>query len=323
MVVVNHTLSWGLLFVGKDKRDRMATGSPGLGSLRADRDTHRPCSTDRWRVPLGSVCSANRGDVDRSVAAMGRPERWASVVQRARRGRAKGIALVLSGAILLGLGGVGGAKAFQNFQGDQETAKSCSLIHETEALYSKQRQEAAGLSPEIAVLGDSYTEGLYISSPLKAFPYVLGEHLNKHVSVYGVGGTGYVAGGPCQGQQLSTRLDDALASRPRTLIVQAGINDRGKAGVRQAAEALLDEAKQRSPETKVVVIGPFSPAIAAGPELDAVANDLRAAAAATGSTYVDPKGWRYSLTDDRLHPSDSGHAVIGVELAKALAPLLG
>lgn len=155
---------------------------------------------------------------------------------------------------------------------------------------------------------------------MSAYPYVLGEALNQQVAVYGVGGTGYVAGGPCGGEHLSTRLKEALASRPSTLIVQAGINDRGKAGVREAAEALLTAAKNESPNTRIVVLGPFAPSAAAGPELDLVAVSVEAAAEATGVSYIDPRSWTYTLTQDRLHPSESGHSVIGMKLAEELTP---
>lgn len=232
-----------------------------------------------------------------------------------KRGSAAfGIGLLLGGAAFAG------GKLYNRHLDNAEVTRACSTIRETESLYAHQREAAAGSVASLSVLGDSYTEGLYLGTPMSAFPYVLGEALQKSVAVHGIGGTGYVAGGPCGGQHLATRLEDALSSRPSTLIIQAGINDRGKDGVREAAVSLLDAAKRQAPETRIVVLGPFAPPAAAGAELDEVAESVEAAATEAGVQYVDPSAWKYPLIGDRLHPSESGHQIIGEQLAEALEP---
>lgn len=224
-------------------------------------------------------------------------------------------------ATLLTAGGVAGFKAYQAQESQQARADACSLIQQTESLYAKQRKVAAGQRPDIAVLGDSYTEGLYIYSPLAAFPYALGKDRGAHVAVHGVGGSGYVAGGPCGGQHLSTRLDAALAAHPKMLIVQAGINDRGNQDVGEAAAALFAEAKRKSPDTAIVAVGPFAPEAAAGAALDEVAAEIEEAARAAAVVYVDPREWSFPITEDKLHPTETGHVKIGQRLAAELPPL--
>lgn len=235
--------------------------------------------------------------------------------------RAAIVGASFAAAALLAAGGFVSVKAYSAQEAERAKAEACTLINQTESLYAKQRQAAAGVSPDIAVLGDSYAEGLYIYSPLAAFPYALGKKRGSHVTVHGVGGTGYVAGGPCGGQHLATRLDAALAAHPRMLIVQAGINDRGKTGVGDAAETLFAEAKRKSPETAIVAVGPFAPAAATGVELDQVAAEVEKAARAADVVYVDPRGWSFPLTEDKLHPTETGHIKIGQRLAAELPPL--
>lgn len=224
-------------------------------------------------------------------------------------------------AALLTAGGFAGVKVYNSQVSERGKAEACTLVNQTESLYAKQRKAAAGANPDIAVLGDSYAEGLYIYSPLAAFPYALGKERSAHVAVHGIGGTGYVAGGPCGGQHLATRLDAALAAYPKMLIVQAGINDRGKAGVGDAAAALFAEAKRKSPETAIVAVGPFAPAAATGGELDQVAAEVEEAAGAAAVVYVDPRGWSFPLVEDKLHPTETGHIKIGQQLAAELPPL--
>lgn len=234
-----------------------------------------------------------------------------------RRPLAIATASVGTGALLV-TGGFLGLKAFHAAEERERRAASCTLISETESLYANQRKELAGRAPEVAFLGDSYSEGLYIGTPLEAFPYVLAKELDAAIAVNGVGGSGYVAGGPCGDQQLATRLDAVLQTKPKILVVQAGINDRGKAGVQDAALDLFERAQEISPRTKVVVLGPFAPAGAAGTELDAVAQDIHAAAQAAEVTFVDPRSWNYPLLPDGLHPTETGHEVIAGKLAAVL-----
>lgn len=240
-------------------------------------------------------------------------------MRRLRKARPLAVALAsLGAAMVLAVGGFFGVKSFQSSEAQAKRAESCKLIKETEAVYANLRRNAAGRVPKVAFLGDSYSEGLYLATPLEAFPYLVGKIRGLSVAVNGVGGSGYVAGGPCEGQQLSTRLDVVLQSKPKLLVVQAGINDRAKAGVGDAALALFKRAQKISPGTKVVALGPFAPAGASGPDLDAVAEAVSTAAKSAGVTFIDPRGWKYSLQQDRLHPSDTGHKAIAEKLAAVL-----
>lgn len=226
-------------------------------------------------------------------------------------------ASVGTGALLVA-SGFFGIKAYQAIEERDDRAASCTLISETESLYANQRKELAGRTPEIAFLGDSYSQGLYIATPIDAFPYIVGKEFGAAIAVNGVGGSGYVAGGPCGGQQLSTRLDAVLKMNPKILVVQAGINDRGKGGVGEAAFDLFERVERASPRTKVVALGPFAPAKAAGTELDSVAQEISAAAKSAGVTFVDPRSWKYPVLPDGLHPTETGHGVIAGKLSAVL-----
>lgn len=230
------------------------------------------------------------------MAALGRQNVWKILITFA-------LALVLAAI---------GIVAFRDSKATAASADQCALVRLTET--GVDRKARAALSPKLAVLGDSYAQGMYLDDPATAFPYLL----DPAALVNGSGGSGYSSGGPCKSQQLMNRAAQVLASKPAVLIVQAGINDRGRTDVGVAAKSLFDRIKSASPNTRVIVVGPFAPASVAGPELDAVAAAVQRAAQADGFTYLDPSDWEFDLLEDGLHPSAEGHKQIAAKLAALL-----
>jgi lysophospholipase L1-like esterase len=217
----------------------------------------------------------------------------------------------IAGGLVFLLLAVGGAIGFRQFRG-AETNEQCALVQNTEE--GVDRGARAGLHPKLAVLGDSYTQGMYLDKPTDAYPYLL----DPTALVDGSGGSGYSSGGPCGSNQLTNRVAHIIGTKPAMLIIQSGINDRHYSDVGVAARSLFDRVAKESADTRVIVLGPFNPPAVAGPELDAVADAIKDAAESRKLTYVDPRGWNFDLLADGLHPSQRGHQQIAEKLREAI-----
>lgn len=208
--------------------------------------------------------------------------------QRSRM--ALGAAAVLT---LTATGVVGGAAVLHGLR----QAKGCEDVEAHLREYGHVVASTDGKSG-VAVLGDSYTAGLGLEDPTEGWAFQVGG------AVAGVGGTGFVNGGPCGGQSFGERLDDVLATQPGTLVVQGGLNDTGQSPdtLRDAAAELLEAAADTP---RVVVLGPVdAPATQDEAAVDAALSD---AARDAGREYVSGLDWDLEFLPDRLHLTEDGH----------------
>jgi lysophospholipase L1-like esterase len=175
--------------------------------------------------------------------------------------------------------------------------------------------------------GDSYTEGVGASTPSKRWTTIVAAE-ERWVEVnLGQGGTGYVNGGPTEGQadQYATRISKIKAAEPDIVVISGSQNDLlfPAPDVATAIKTTIKQIHASVPDAQMIVVGPTNPG-----EIKAAtrSNDeaTREAAEAVGAIYVssiDPGNIYQSPADywsDGQHPSDSGHKHIADRVLEAL-----
>lgn len=168
-----------------------------------------------------------------------------------------------------------------------------------------------------AFLGDSFTEGQWISTPLLAFPY-LSVDSDDSVYVNGRGGSGYTRSGACPDSLAIDRVDAVLAVDPDVVVIAFGRNDVGN-DVTAAASGVLDRIQASQYSGRTLVVGPFdSPSADAG-EISAINAQLERVASNHGVGFVDPAGWVTDWLPDNNHPTQLGHEQIADHLGNVLS----
>jgi lysophospholipase L1-like esterase len=176
--------------------------------------------------------------------------------------------------------------------------------------------------PMVTFLGDSYTSGSRQDSGVESrYPHLLGEALDVSVHSAGLGGAGYVT------QGTSKKALPSLVSKIHVdsdvVVVFGGRNDKvGYQPVHDAAAAMFTQIRDRFPDARLVVVGPTWPT-SGTPDFVAESNRaIQDAAVANGATFVDAVDWLKAdpglVGDDKVHPSDAGHA----RLAELLEPVV-
>lgn len=177
--------------------------------------------------------------------------------------------------------------------------------------------------PTAVFLGDSYTQGVGLANIRDDYAYVTADALRWRAVLDAAGGTGYVNGGPCHGQQFSARVPQVVAAHPAYVVVQGGLNDYriSRSKVTDAAQRLYAQLRKQLPDTRVVVVGPHPvPKVhSVQPVIDA----LRTAAATTHVAYIDTSAWPLSFGSDGIHLTAEGHRTYGQRLADAIRGLSG
>lgn len=201
----------------------------------------------------------------------------------------------------------------------QRAEAACEVITDLEVDYAADRQQALkGPGKAIAFVGDSYTEGQHIDSPLHAYAYVTADELGLRPYVDGRGGSGFINDGPCGHDRLEDRIPDADDVDPAILVLQAGINDLGSSDLTDATAAAIRVAARTVPGATIVVLGSFSPTGVDLQDVRAANEGIAAGAEAEGVQFIDPAEWEFDELPDRIHPSVQGHREIGEALAAAL-----
>ena len=142
----------------------------------------------------------------------------------------------------------------------------------------------------------------------------------------GPGGTGYVSKGagsaffslPERISQDMTRFK-AFGSTD-IIVVAAGINDVGLAGVQAAANSVFNSIRTLAPNALVFVVGPWDSAAPSAPSANYLATKAAIQAAASGRGgfwFLDPQGRAYSKMDS-VHPNTNGHLILGQWLASQI-----
>lgn len=178
------------------------------------------------------------------------------------------------------------------------------------------RDAVTGSGTRIAVIGDSYAEGLGLDDPATSWP----ARLDGRVVVDGFSGSGFsAAASPCRGVAYSARVDRALTSQPSVVVVEGGLNDFDVPSpqLRAGARAVL-HALEGHP---VVVVGPpMAPQRASSvPRVDRI---LASVAAEVGVPYIRTTEWELEYLPDQLHLTEDGHETFGDNVRDAL-DLLG
>lgn len=183
--------------------------------------------------------------------------------------------------------------------------------------------------PEVAVIGDSYTNGSDMGGNDAANWAVLaGAQLRKtdpsvSVTRKGLSGSGYVNRGQ-SGKVFGEAVPTTFTPATDVAVFFGSINDFSQPlpEVEAAAGSAFAATKKVAPEAQLLVIGPAWPMGEAPGEILAIRDALARATKASGGTFVDPIAERW-LTDkpnligrDEVHPTDEGHAY----LASLIAP---
>lgn len=237
--------------------------------------------------------------------------------------RRLGAAAALS--IAFALGGAGAAKAVllvggglfvaRRVRSAAGTRRLCAEVTSLEQRLQPARVEAAsGSGPLLAVLGDSFAQGLRSPRPMETFPYLIGA---GRIAVDAVGGSGYINPGPCGGARYSQRLARVLAGKPSALVVQGGANDRWANGFAAAVRAVFAEIR-RTGTPRVVIVGPYPPQPSDRPWAVAIDRTLQQESQRSGFRYVSLLPLSLPLLSDGKHPTPTGQQMIAAAVAAAL-----
>lgn len=227
--------------------------------------------------------------------------------------RSRRLLVALGVLVLLGAAGVT-AKVVHHHQAAVAAQKQrivqCAAAHRLAATLP-----APPAHPAVVVIGDSYSAGYGVPTVTMAWPFLA----FPSVAVEAAAGTGFVEPGPCGDESFATHAAAAVRYRPRTVVVQGGINDIDytQTTIEGAVEKLVRRLSA-SGSTVIVVGPPLAPAkpAAAVRDVDAA---LRKAASQTRVQYLSALGWRLSYGPDGLHMTAASHA----EFARRVAAAVG
>jgi lysophospholipase L1-like esterase len=148
------------------------------------------------------------------------------------------------------------------------------------------------------------------------------------VNLLARGGAGYATPG-----QVKETLGQSYAGNPfgnqDVIVIFAGLNDASQppATVGSAASKLYTDVKAKSPQAKLIVVGPAWPNDAPTPGMLAVHDAIKEAAGGAGATFIDPiaDGWFTGeagslIGKDKTHPTDAGHVYMADKLRPVIIP---
>jgi acyl-CoA thioesterase-1 len=210
------------------------------------------------------------------------------------------LACVVPAGVLVGSGGDGAHASLQ---------ERCERIAEGSEL---RRDRVVGSGARVAVIGDSYSQGLGLDDPAASWP----SRLEGRVVVDGFSGSGFSpAASRCRDVAYAERVDRALATDPDLVVLQGGLNDFDvePLDVLAGARAALGRVAAHA----VVVVGPPS-APRRADAVETVDALLSSAAAEAGVPYVRAADWELEYLPDRLHLTAAGHRAFGDRVAAAL-----
>ena len=179
----------------------------------------------------------------------------------------------------------------------------------------------------IVFLGDSLSAGTGVK-PEEAFPAVIEQKIRERglpfeVVNAGIGGD-TTAGG-------LRRLDWLLQKNIDVLVLELGANDglRGlpAANTKANLQAMIDKAKAKNPEVKIVIAGMRMPPNVGAQyeaEFQQVFSDVaKENAAALIPFLLEGVGGRRELNQpDQIHPNPEGHKIVADVVWKTLQPLV-
>lgn len=204
-----------------------------------------------------------------------------------------------------------------NAQTRQRLAFDCATLTRLTASTAAERAALAAHAsgPTAVFLGDSYTQGVGLLHIGDVYAYATAAALHWRAVLNAAGGTGYISGGPCHGQQLSARVPQVVAANPAIVVIQAGLDDYTSPSrrIERAAGLVYAQLRHDLPNARVVVVGPHPvPKVS---DVRPVIDALRTATTKAHVTFIDSSSWPLSFEKDGIHLTVAGHRDYGVELA--------
>jgi acyl-CoA thioesterase-1 len=179
----------------------------------------------------------------------------------------------------------------------------------------------------VVVLGDSLAAG-YGVDPAQAYPALLQEKINAAGLPFTVVDAGVSGDTTADGLG---RLDWLLQRKMDVLIVELGGNDglRGipTATIQSNLQAIIDHAREKYPEIKILIAGMKMPGNLGPDYVDAFAKVFPKIAGKNRAALVpfllEGVGGEASLNqDDGIHPPPEGHKIVAENVWKVLKPIL-
>ena len=185
--------------------------------------------------------------------------------------------------------------------------------------------EPAPALPVLLALGDSITQGMDSAHPSLAFPAVLGRRLGMCPRNGGVGGWVFDA----------DSLPEPPVAAPALVLVGFGTNDFGQGMTPEPAGPYLQRVRAFYPDAPVVVLEPLWRSAYGGESgrnaVGLTLSEYRAGLREVVAGFPDvtlvrmesqlPPGDQF--LQDGLHPSTTGHVVLGDNIARALHDVVG
>ena len=120
--------------------------------------------------------------------------------------------------------------------------------------------------------------------------------------------------------------DSAIAVKPDIVVISGGENDGNKSvkakSVQVAATKLFTQLRTSLPNAKIVVLSPLWRATPMPTSLQAIAAEVKQAAAATGVAYVDVgnplEGQPSMFSVDGTNPNAAGYKKLATTITKAV-----
>ncbi|HUD46920.1 MAG TPA: arylesterase [Candidatus Baltobacteraceae bacterium] len=179
----------------------------------------------------------------------------------------------------------------------------------------------------VVVLGDSLAAG-YGVEPAQAYPALLQEKIDAAGLPFTIVNAGVSGDTTADGLG---RVDWLLQRRTDVLIVELGGND-GLRGIpvgtiESNLQAIIDHARKKYPEIKIVIAGMRMPANLGPDYVDAFAKVFpeiaRRNRAALVPFLLEGVGGDASLNQpDGIHPTPAGHKIVAENVWKVLKPVL-
>lgn len=174
--------------------------------------------------------------------------------------------------------------------------------------------------PRVLIFGDSYTEGQGAQPLTQGYAYQVGPMLNWDVTVFGVGGTGYLAPGPRDEGTYEARLAKAPPGPFDLVVVQGSTNDARQpiSGLSAAVTRTIQAVRTTYAPAQILMLGPIDLHGTSSKPMTQVNVVVRDSARALGVSYIDAMGEQWFQHDTSKpyinpsngHPNNQGHALI-------------
>lgn len=180
----------------------------------------------------------------------------------------------------------------------------------------------------VAVIGDSFTAGSREGgNEERGWASLVEKRLYTHeqpviVHSHARGGIGYL--NAVDGTTFRAKVDELTGSED-VVVIFGSINDRPAPGLAQAVADTIATAREKAPDSTVLVVGPAWTEGRGSSNARLVSEEVRSGA--ESGLYVDASEWFEGHDDlvggDRVHPTNEGHAFLADQLAPLIARELG